>query len=75
MSACTRAAVASSTVLAGIHLRPDAKVGALSLTTKSRDCIQCHLESCFCTLKLLRETDEGQLEDTVSIEACGGKEL
>ena len=68
MSACLRAAVASSTALTGVHLRPVAKVGALLLTTRSLDSF-----SVICTLEFLCKTGERQLEDAISIEAYGGK--
>lgn len=52
----------------GLHLRPDATVGAFLLTTRLTN-LGIHLEFCFCTIELLRQNGEGQLEDTISIEA------
>lgn len=58
MSACLRAAVASATALAGVDVRPVAKVGAFSLTTRSLDSFKvicgrvlAHLKS---SVKLLK---------------------
>lgn len=53
-------AVAISTALTGLHLRTVVKVGAFVACYYISVFIQCHLESCFCTLKLFCETGDGR---------------